>query len=108
MKTPEEFLTRGKGNFINCTDYDDAIQAMKDYAAQEVAKFISSKQDVSGMLPPTDEEVNAIRDEYSANWKKNNPEYPEADYLSGVNDGMYVLRNRMQEKSGMPVGGNLR
>ena len=34
MKTPEEFLTRGKGYFINCTDYDDAIQAMKDYAQQ--------------------------------------------------------------------------
>lgn len=32
MKQPEEYLTRGKGNFINCTDYDDAIAAMKQYA----------------------------------------------------------------------------
>ena len=51
MKRPEEFLSRGKGNFINCTDYDDAIQAMKDYAKQEVEKFISSKQDVMLSLP---------------------------------------------------------
>lgn len=34
MKTPEERLTRGKGNFINCTDYDDAVQAMKEYAIE--------------------------------------------------------------------------
>jgi len=34
MKTPEERLTRGKGNFINCTDYDDAIKAMKEYAIE--------------------------------------------------------------------------
>lgn len=39
MKTPEEFLNRGEGNFIHCTDYDDAIQAMKDYAEQEVKKI---------------------------------------------------------------------
>lgn len=57
MKTPEEFLTRGKGNFINCTDYDDAIQAMKDYAAQEVAKFISSKPMLADSLPLSDEEI---------------------------------------------------
>ena len=54
MKPPEEFLTRGKGNFINCTDYDDAIQAMKDYAKQmcefqisqlrETAKNMSTQQ----------------------------------------------------------------
>lgn len=34
MKTPEERLTRGKGNFINCTDYDDAVEAMKQYAIE--------------------------------------------------------------------------
>lgn len=51
MKTPEEFLTRGKGNFINCTDYDDAIEAMKDYAEQEVAKVISSNPPVRFQLP---------------------------------------------------------
>lgn len=36
MKRPEEFLMRGNGQFINCTDYDDAIQAMKDYANEVV------------------------------------------------------------------------
>lgn len=34
MKTPEERLTRGKGNFINCTDYDNAIEAMKEHAIE--------------------------------------------------------------------------
>jgi hypothetical protein len=32
MKTPEERIIRGTGNFIHCTDYEDAIQAMKEYA----------------------------------------------------------------------------
>ena len=32
IKTPEEILTRGKGNFLHCTDYDDAVKAMKQYA----------------------------------------------------------------------------
>lgn len=43
MKTPEEYLSRGTGNFINCTDYDDAIVAMKqfakDYHENEVKKL---------------------------------------------------------------------
>lgn len=34
MKTPEEILKRGKGNFINCTDYDDAMQALADVRAE--------------------------------------------------------------------------
>lgn len=42
MKTPEDFLSRGKGNFINCTDYDDAIQAMKEFANQ--SKWISVEE----------------------------------------------------------------
>ena len=46
IKTPEEILTRGKGNFINCTDYDDAIEAMKEYALQFKEQ------------PITDEEIN--------------------------------------------------
>ena len=32
MKKPEKYLRRGKGNFINCVDYDDAIKAMNKYA----------------------------------------------------------------------------
>lgn len=39
MKTAKEFLTRGKGNFINCTDYDDAIVAMEEYAQQMAVEF---------------------------------------------------------------------
>ncbi len=34
MKTPEERITRGTGNFIHCTDYEEAIQAMKEYAKE--------------------------------------------------------------------------
>jgi hypothetical protein len=34
-KTAEEILTplRGKGNFSNCVDYEDALKAIKEYAA---------------------------------------------------------------------------
>ena len=42
-KTAEEMLTRGKGNFINCTDYDDALTAMHQYAAQESAKAVQKR-----------------------------------------------------------------
>lgn len=31
----QKMLTRGKGNFINCTDYDDAIE----YAKQQAIEF---------------------------------------------------------------------
>lgn len=48
MKEPEEFLTRGKGNFINCTDYDEAIQAMKDYAAQFQTQNSKKNESVCG------------------------------------------------------------
>jgi len=34
MKSPEEFLSRGHGRFINCTDYDDAVRSIRDYAGQ--------------------------------------------------------------------------
>jgi hypothetical protein len=34
MKTPEEILKRGTGNFIHCTDYEDAIEAMIEYGNQ--------------------------------------------------------------------------
>ena len=36
----EEMLTRGKGNFINCTDYDDAIKAMKEYSSLQIKEAI--------------------------------------------------------------------
>lgn len=80
MKTPEEFLTRGKGNFINCTDYDDAIQAMKDYAAQEVAKFISSKPMLADSLPLSElkqtlYEVNTL----ISGWNATEAEWSEWD-----------------------------
>jgi len=53
--------------------------------------------DVLNIIKPlfTDELVNAIRDEYISEWKKANPEYPENDYTSGINDGMYAFRNWM-------------
>ena len=56
-RKPEEFLVRGKGSFINCTDYDDAIQAMKEYASQFHPKA-EIKETVKGM---TDEEIEIIR-----------------------------------------------
>lgn len=40
IKPPEFFLKRGTGNFIHCTDYEDAIQAAHEYHNQ----FPSVKQ----------------------------------------------------------------
>jgi hypothetical protein len=39
MKTPEERLSRGKGIYINCTDYDDAIKVIKEYAIEYYDQF---------------------------------------------------------------------
>jgi len=50
MKKAAERITRGKGNFINCTDYDDAVKAINDAVAEtrsemmEFAEWI--KEDV--------------------------------------------------------------
>lgn len=55
MKTPEEYLTRGKGSFINCTDYDDAIQAMKDYAAEAIKSYAKNIND--RFIVPTDRQM---------------------------------------------------
>lgn len=59
MKTPEERLSRGNGSFINCTDYDDAIIAMKQYAIEyhesEVNKL--KQADVSGSLHYANEPI---------------------------------------------------
>lgn len=40
---------------------------------------------------PTDEQVNQLRDDYMSDWRSRNPDYPEGDYWSGVNDGLYLL-----------------
>jgi len=34
-KTKEQFLTRGTGSFIHCTDYEDALKAMESHKDQE-------------------------------------------------------------------------
>lgn len=39
MKKPEEMLKRGEGNFLHCTDYEDAIDAIKEYGQQQALKF---------------------------------------------------------------------
>ena len=38
MKTAESYLTRGEGNYRNCTDYDDAVKAIKLAQIKAVAK----------------------------------------------------------------------
>lgn len=83
MKTPEEFLTRGKGNFINCTDYDDAIQAMKDYA-DEVVKNNIVLPDVSGRSELLFAFIAEIKKEFAdQNW----------DYLDLIADRVLKANN---------------
>jgi hypothetical protein len=46
----------------------------------------------------TDTELNQIRDEYCGDWERRNPTYPGTnDYLSGINDGLYHLRNKLEK-----------
>jgi hypothetical protein len=48
--TPEEILKRGTGNYINCTDYDDAIKAMEEYSnlkLQEVIKELIEESTIA-------------------------------------------------------------
>ena len=40
MKTPEEMIKRGEGNFLHCTDYEDAIEAMKEHSQLTAVKFL--------------------------------------------------------------------
>jgi hypothetical protein len=55
IKPPEFFLKRGTGNFIHCTDYEDAIQAAHEYHNQ----FPSVKQSpYPKMMMVWDDEVD--------------------------------------------------
>lgn len=73
-KTPEQFLSRGIGNFINCTDYDDAISVIKtlieDYEDRIVklhAKHFKESVELQSELSKQKELVEDIkkdRDEY--------------------------------------------
>ena len=39
LKTPKDFLTHGEGNYINCTDYDEAVEASQRYAKYIAIEF---------------------------------------------------------------------
>jgi hypothetical protein len=41
--TAEEMLTRGTGNFIHCTDYEDAVKVIKDLQ-QTIDKMYSREE----------------------------------------------------------------
>lgn len=45
---------------------------------------------------PTYEEVIKMREDYMKNWRKINPDYPENDYYSGVNDGLFLFYNKLK------------
>lgn len=44
----------------------------------------------------TAEEAIKLRDEYMENWRKNNPDYPEGDYWSGINDGIHLVKKYLE------------
>ena len=61
MKTPEEILKRGTGNFIHCTDYEDAIKAMIEYGNQmqkEALEWAASK-----VYPVSKNEIDEVHAE---------------------------------------------
>lgn len=53
MKSAAERITRGKGNFINCTDYDDAVKAINETASEvrsEMLEFAEWCMDAKNIL----------------------------------------------------------
>lgn len=60
MRKPEDFLSRGTGNFINCTDYDDAIQAMSDFANQQTAALKKEVEELKGLFQESKRLLKAV------------------------------------------------
>lgn len=90
------------------------IETVYDLVHSEQISLGKARELTSGVIEhfvkmpiPTDEEINEIKKKYSNKWKNNNPQYPETDYLSGVSDGMYLLRNTMQQKLGIKIEGDI-
>lgn len=89
-----------------CEQYHNSNLSWQETCLQKTNKIIELQREIERLksepkawTPPTDEQLNKIRDKYSAKWKENNIEYPENDYLSGVNDGIYHLRNWMRDQN---------
>ena len=55
--TPEEYITRGQGNYHHCTDYETAIEAMKKFAAD----YHSSILEKAGKELPSDDDIEQER-----------------------------------------------
>lgn len=50
----------------------------------------------------TDEEINLIVEQYHKNWREGNKHFTEEEsnfYWSGINDGVYCLRNKIKEQT---------
>lgn len=68
-KTAEEMITRGTGNFINCTDYEDAISVIKNLQQQlaekdkEIESYMSLLDDASKTVVEKDKEIEMLKDE---------------------------------------------
>jgi hypothetical protein len=82
LKTPEERLSRGVGNFINCTDYDDAVLVMKDYAAQIIR---ITNAEFKAIIQNMFEEFNALQRINKKDMRKILEKYAEMELGEEVN-----------------------
>ena len=62
IPTAEEMIKRGTGNFLHCTDYDDAIEAMIEFAKLHVEAALN---EVTEKLYFRDSDGHVIRSEES-------------------------------------------
>ncbi|MEK6883459.1 MAG: hypothetical protein AABY22_27780 [Nanoarchaeota archaeon] len=88
MKTKAECLS---DNGFSCKNIEHNQHAQLEKAMEEYHSQFT--REIS------DEELNHVRNLYMAEWKKYNSTFPsesESTYWSGVNDGIYFLRNYLK------------
>lgn len=58
--------------------------------------------EIMSHAPVNSDEINMLVKSFMEEWKINNPEYPENDYRTGVNDGAYLVLRYLTMKGYVP------
>lgn len=81
MKNPNDYLNRGKESYINCVDYDDAVEAIKKY----------SKDIINGIVTNLNHQLSEIESEHIEEINKDT-------YWRGVKIGLETANNILKDK----------
>jgi hypothetical protein len=65
LPTAETLLKRGSGNFIHCTDYEDAVEAMIEFAKLHVEAALSNVDRLASLKCNNGKEFRDFIDENS-------------------------------------------